>query len=129
VTDLTRAVSLYKRWHHEAPRATGRFTLKPPRALARVGVVEFIGYLTHHRGKLVFYYHEFAPGSRPVMYANTKLNQFYLLKGRFKMTDRGITDLDANGRALDPPQRYKVVPASRALNPRRPNLTQRASRP
>jgi hypothetical protein len=73
-----------------------------------MGVCEFIGYMTTHQGRPALYVHHFAPGSRPAMYAGTRRNELYLVGGRFHVTGRGITDLDARGREIDYTPRYDV---------------------
>lgn len=80
-----------------------------PRAVARMGPVEFIGYMTTHKGKSALYIHHFAPGSRPLMYAGPRRNQLYLIGGRFKVTARGITDMNARGRTIDYTPRFDVT--------------------
>ena len=62
--------------------------------------------MTSHRRKVVLYVHDFAPGSRPTIFAGAGRNQLYLFDGRFKVTARGITDLDARGREIDYSPRY-----------------------
>lgn len=75
-----------------------------------MGHVEFIGYVTTHRGKTHLYIHEFAPGSRPLMTAGPHRNQLLLIGGRYRVTSRGIVDLDARGRPVkEGPSRYKVL--------------------
>lgn len=108
--DLRRATKLYKAFRETAPRNTRRVTVRVPKgkALARMGVCEFIGYMTTHQGRPALYVHHFAPGSRPAMYAGTSRNELYLVGGRFHVTGRGITDLDARGREIDYKPRYDV---------------------
>jgi hypothetical protein len=65
-----------------------------------MGRVDFIGYTTTHEGKTVAYKHTFAAGSRPILAAGTRRGQLYLIKGRFRVTGRGIVDLDAKGREI-----------------------------
>jgi len=81
-----------------------------PKAVAVIGDVEFIGYVTTHRGRTHLYIHEFAPGSRPRMAAGTGRGQLYLVGGRYRVTSRGIVDVDSRGRAiLERAPRYKVM--------------------
>jgi hypothetical protein len=69
--------------------------------------------MTTHNGKPALYVHHFAPGSRPALYAGTNRNELALVGGRFHVTGRGITDLDANGRETDYTPRYSVNPRRR----------------
>jgi len=105
--DLRRAVRLYRAFREANPPRARRVSLEIPKAVARVGTVEFIGYMTTHKGKVHLYVHDFAPGSRPALYAGTRRNQLYLFNGRFKVTSRGITDLDSAGRVVDYSPRYE----------------------
>lgn len=80
-----------------------------------LGHVELICYVTTHGKKrtVVPYKHEWAKGSRPLLCATGRRGELFLLCGRFKVTGRGITDLDANGRVIDARPRYKVTMRSR----------------
>ena len=96
----------------EAPGTRERervFDLDLPTAAASIGHVEFIGYVTTHRGRTFLYIHEFAEGSRPRLAAGRRRGQLFLVGGRYKFTRRGITDLDPSGRPIDAPSRYKVT--------------------
>jgi len=107
--DERAARSLYRAFREDKPGRSRRVGIDVPRAAAVVGQVEFIGYVTTHRGKSYLYLHEFAEGSRPMMVAGKRRGQLFLVGGRFKFTARGITDLNAAGQAIDAPSRYKVV--------------------
>ena len=106
---LSRVARLYKSFREAPAKRAREVFFNPPRAAAVMGHVEFIGYVTSHAGKTHLYIHEFAEGSRPMMAAGTGRNQLLLVGGRYKVTSRGITDLDPNGRAIDAPSRYKVT--------------------
>lgn len=111
--ELQRAVRLYRAFREADPSRARRVQVSLPKAVARVGTVEFIGYMTTHRGKVHLYVHDFAPGSRPSLYAGTRRNQLYLFNGRFKVTSRGITDMDSHGRVVDYTPRYEHKPRPR----------------
>jgi hypothetical protein len=104
--DLTLAKRIYRQFREADPTHARRVAVSLPRAVAHIGTVEFVGYMTTHRGKVHLYVHDFAPGSRPALYAGTRRNQLYLFGGRFKVTARGITDLDARGRVTEYTPRY-----------------------
>lgn len=106
--DLTRARRLYKAFREEEPTRARRATVRVPRAAAIMGPCEFIGYVTTHRGELALYIHEFAPGSRPMLAAGARRGELLLVGGRYKVTGRGITDLDAAGRIVHARRRYDV---------------------
>jgi len=117
--DVTRAAALYRAFREAAPKTARKYTTRPPKALARLGTVEFVGYLTTHAGQVALYVHYFAPASRPGLYATTGRSELYLLGGRFKATAAGITDLDANGRIVDFRPRFEVIEKDRLHNKRR----------
>ncbi len=109
-TDEVAARKLYTAFRETPVRFTRRVTVRAPKgkALARMGVVEFIGYMTTHKGQPALYVHHWAPGSRPALYAGTRRNELYLVGGRYHVTGLGITDLDASGRKTDYTPRYNV---------------------
>jgi len=113
-----RTLKLYRDFRESEP--VGMFVRRRyPRTLARMGVCEFIGYMTTHGGKTALYVHHFAPGSRPSLYAGAGRNQLFLMGGRFTVTDRGITDIDAHGKPTDYTPRYHVSAVNRRQGRRR----------
>lgn len=108
MSDLKRAKKLYEQFR-EAPAQKARtLRYKVPAAAAVMGHCEFIGYRTSHGGKLALYIHEFAPGSRPLLAAGPDHSQLLLVGGRFKVTELGITDLNAKGRVVRARRQYVV---------------------
>ena len=107
--DTRRAAQLYRAFREEPPRRARSVSLDVPRAVAVMGPCEFIGYVTTHGGRTSVYIHEFAAGSRPLMAAGPKRNQLILVGGRYRVTAHGIVDLDARGRPVRAPHRYKVI--------------------
>lgn len=112
MSELRRAVKLYRDFREAAPKRARRVSAATPRALARMGILEFVGYMTTHAGKPALYVHYFAPGSRPALYAGVHRNQLALHGGRYRVTGRGITDLDSRGAEVDYTPRYVTVLAS-----------------
>lgn len=108
--ELAGARGLYRAFREEEPdpRRARKIAFKVTRAAATMGPVEFIGYVTTHRGEPALYIHEFAPGSRPMLAAGPGRGELYLVGGRYKVTGRGITDLDAAGRIVHARRRYTV---------------------
>lgn len=106
--DLTRTAGLYRAFREAHPANAQRYPFRKPKALARLGTVEFVGYMTTHGGRVALYVHYFAPGSRPGLYATTGRSELYLLGGRFSATGLGITDTDINGRVVDYRPRFEV---------------------
>ena len=107
--ELARARSLYRAFREDEPRRVRRVTVDMPRAVAVMGHVEFVGYMTTHKGRTHLYVHEFAAGSRPLLCAGKGKGQLYMLLGRFKVTGRGITDTDAGGRIVHARRRYQIT--------------------
>ncbi len=97
---LQKAKRLYRNFREAEPTRVKRVTVSLPRALAVVGRVSAIEYDTTHGGSLKLYRHVFAAGSRPLLAAGPSDGQLYLLKGRFRVTARGIVDLDSKRREL-----------------------------
>ncbi len=108
--DLREAERLYRQFREARPQRARKVNVKMPKALAEMGIVEFIGYTTTHGGKAKSYIHEFAAGSRPKLFAGTGRGQLYLIGGRFKVTQLGITDLDRAGRTVHAKRRFNVTP-------------------
>lgn len=72
-----------------------------PKAVMVMGTVELIAYRTSHGRQIVPRYHEFAPGSKPLLCAGKHPGQLFILGPGFKVTARGIVDIDRNGRLRD----------------------------
>lgn len=107
--EISSAERLYRQFREAAPSSARRVRVRIPKALARMGTCEFVGYLTTHKGKAALYVHYFAPGSRPGLYANTGRGQLFLIGGRFRVSERGITDQDIRGRDIDYTPRYRTI--------------------
>jgi hypothetical protein len=106
--DLRSNASLYEGFREEPVQRVRRVNFDVPKALAVMGQVEFLGYMTTHAGKTHLYVHQFAQGSRPTFAAGTRRNQAFLIGGRYRVTDRGIVDFDAAGREVRARDRYKI---------------------
>lgn len=104
------AFKLAEEFREKTPTRVKRISYRVPSALMIMGHIEFIGYRTTHGGELVLYKHEFSPGSRPHLAAGSKRNQLFIVGGRYRVTDRGIVDLDARGRELDNPEHGEDLP-------------------
>lgn len=100
--EIDAARGLQRAFREAEPSGVKRMSPpKIPRALANLGHVDFIGYTTSHNGKPTLYTHVFNSGSRPMLGAGTKRGQLYFVGGRYRVTPRGIVDLDASGRQID----------------------------
>lgn len=108
--DFRGAFKLHSVFREAIPKKARVVTLKLPKAAAVIGVVEFIGYRTTHKGVAHLYKHDFAPGSRPTLASGSKRNQLVLVGGRYHVTDRGIVDLDAQGEEIDEESHGRDLP-------------------
>jgi len=98
--EIEAAGRLHLAFRDEPARGTKSMTIDFPRAVVNMGQVDFIGYTTKQAGKKVSYRHDFAAGSRPLLLASTKQGQLILI-GRFRVTGRGVVDLDEQRREID----------------------------
>ncbi len=94
------AIALFRDFRERDPKKLDVFDVEWPHAVAVLGNCEMIGYRTSHNRKTVLYTHDFEPGSQPLLCAGTGDNQLYLFGGRYRVTDRGIVDLDARLREI-----------------------------
>lgn len=106
--DIRSSAALYKEFREESAERARRVDFKVPHAVAVMGQVEFIGYMTTHAGRTHLYVHQFAPGSRPILGAGKGRNQAFLIGGRYRVTDRGIVDFGPSGREVRARDRYKI---------------------
>ncbi len=98
---LKNAVGLYRKFREADPKRARRVTVKLPEAVMVMGRVSAVEYETTHKGVAHKYRHDFVPGSRPLITASSRKNGLYLHGGRYHVTDRGIVDLDAQGREVE----------------------------
>lgn len=99
--DVDKALKLYQEFREETPRRGRTVEYEVPTVLMVMGNIRFIGYDTTRDGKTELYKHDFAPGSRPVLCADGKTGQLFIIEGRYHVTPRGIVDLDGRGREID----------------------------
>lgn len=95
---------LYRGFREAKPSRTVRVAFVMPKALFAMGTVDAIEYTTTHgsgsKRRAQPYRHDFAPGSKPLLIAGTQEGQLFLLRGRFKVTARGIVDLSPRRRQI-----------------------------
>lgn len=96
------AAKLWQAFRETRPGRTKRIKIEWPKALMVMGTVRLIAYDTTHGGKYAPYEHEFAPGSRPLLCAGVKTGQLFLIGHHFRVTARGVVDIDGSGR----PRKY-----------------------
>lgn len=99
--DLKKAAKLYEEFRETKPKRGRVVEFEMPKALMIMGNVLNISYDTTRRGKTELYKHDFAPGSRPLLCADGKTGKLFLVEGRYRVTERGIVDLDAKGSEID----------------------------
>jgi hypothetical protein len=99
--DVKKAAKLYQEFREAKPKRGRVVEMELPKTLMIMGNVQFVGYDTTRRGKTELYKHDFAPGSRPLICADPKSGQLFLIGGRYHVTERGIVDIDARGKEID----------------------------
>jgi hypothetical protein len=92
------ARELWEEFRETRPGRSKRIPIQWPKVLMVMGVVRRIDYDTTHGGKFAPYKHLFAPGSRPLLCAGKKRGQLFLIGHNFRVTRRGIVDVDGAGR-------------------------------
>lgn len=90
MTDLDKVKRLYRSFTGREPTRVKRVaTPRIPKALMVLGYCDFIGYTIPGGSR---FKHNFATGSRPLLCSDGK--KLYLIHGRYRVTSRGIVDLD-----------------------------------
>lgn len=90
-----KAEAIYRGFREREPTRYGSVTLPNPKALAVLGYASAIEYETT-RGAAQGYRHKFHVSARPLLATDGR--NLYLIKGKFRVTSRGIVDLTRNGR-------------------------------
>jgi hypothetical protein len=99
--DINKAYKLYREFR-ESPPDRGRVVeFEMPRTLMVMGNVKAIEYDTTRGRALELYRHDFAAGSRPLLCADAATGALFFIEGRYRVTKRGIVDLDPNGKEID----------------------------
>lgn len=96
-----KAKRLFRGFRETEPTRAKRVAFKVPRSLTVMGRVTFIGYTTTIGREARAYKHDFAAGSRPLLCADPESGKVFLIGGRYRVTSRGIVDLDAKRRELE----------------------------
>jgi len=91
------AEELWEEFRESRPGRSQRIPIQWPKALMVMGTVRAITYDTTHDNQYVPYKHVFARGSRPLLCAGKKRGQLFLIGSNFKVTRRGIVDVDDRG--------------------------------
>lgn len=99
--DLKKAYKLYREFREEVPKRGRKIEFELPQVVMIMGNIRAISYDTTRSGKTELYKHDFAAGSRPLLCADGKTGQLFIIEGRYHVTPRGIVDLDAKGREIE----------------------------
>jgi hypothetical protein len=99
--DVEKAIKLYQEFREEPPKRGRVIEFSMPKTVMVMGNINAIEYDTTRRNKVEKYRHDFNPGSRPLLCADAKTGQLFVIEGRYHVTERGIVDLDNKGRELD----------------------------
>lgn len=100
---IRAAIQLYRDFRERVPKRIRMLDFEVPQAVMVIGHVDEILYTTTHGKKVVSYRHPFQDGSRPLLCASSDGRQLMLFGGRYKFTDRGIVDRDAEGNLVFDP--------------------------
>lgn len=100
---IRAAIQLFEDFRERRPKRIKVVNVEWPTAVMVIGHVDEIYYTTTHGKKVVSYRHPFQAGSRPLLCSSADGSQLVLLGGRYKFTDRGIVDRDADGNLVFDP--------------------------
>lgn len=95
--DIDKALKLYREFREETPRRGRSIEFVLPKAVMIMGNLRAVEYDTTRSRKTELYRHDFTPGSRPLLCADGKTGQLFIVEGRYHVTERGIVDLDGKG--------------------------------
>lgn len=99
--DVDKALKLYQEFREAPPKRGRRIEFEMPQVVMVMGNIMAIEYDTTRGRKTEKYRHDFAPGSRPILAADGKTGQLFIIEGRYHVTPRGIVDIDARGKEID----------------------------
>jgi len=93
---FARAEKGFRDFTGDKPRKVSKARL-PDRDVAawKMGKLEGVAYEAVRDGVREKYFHEFAKHARPDLVAQDDGKQLYIVGGRYKVTDRGVTDMPA----------------------------------
>jgi hypothetical protein len=99
--DIAKAYKLYADFREEPPKRGRVLEFEMPKTLMVMGYLHDIGYDTTRQSTTEKYRHKFSPGSRPLLCADAATGALFIIEGRYRVTERGIVDIDAKGNELD----------------------------
>lgn len=97
-SDAARAKARYTRFTGHDAEYMGSISVPPiPKALACIGGVHAIEYVTMRDGKIQTFRHVFAVKDAPLLGISPDGKQIHLVGGEYTFTDRGIVDKSYKG--------------------------------
>jgi hypothetical protein len=88
-----KAASLYQRFTKQKAEPFGYAELPdPPKAGAIMGYCDAIEYTTQRKGQVQLFRHKFHQADAPLLVVGPTGTPIIMLGGRYRWTDRGITD-------------------------------------
>lgn len=87
-----RGGRLFQSFREENPEKVREVGFVVPDVMIEIGCLDTVEYTTRRGGKVEHYRHEFAEKSRPVLAVSDDGKQLMIIGGRYKFTERGITD-------------------------------------
>lgn len=99
--DYEKAFKLYEEFRESVPRRGREIEFDMPTVVMVMGNLVEVKYDTTRGRKTEKYHHTFAAGSRPLLCADGKTGQLFIVEGRYHVTPRGIVDLDSKGQEID----------------------------
>lgn len=89
-----KAAALYEAFHEGPPTDGVMVNIPiPPKTVWQLGRVISIAYEARIEGELVSFEHEFKARSAPHLAVSSDGKSMFLAGGKFRVTERGITDI------------------------------------
>ena len=96
--ELDAAAALQESFNGHPPRLVRNLTIpKPPRIVARIGLLRAVIYDAVRGGRSETYIHKFRKQARPTFAVSHDGRQLFMIGGSYNFTDRGIVDTDTRG--------------------------------
>lgn len=106
---VRRAAKLFRGFRLRGPRSIQAVRVELPEAAIVMGKVRGIAYEMPRGRRHVLYWHEFAKGSEPTLSAGPDRCGLVLIGGNYRVTYRGIVDLQRSGREASHPRSLDLV--------------------
>jgi alanine racemase len=94
VSQESKAKKLYTGFHEEPPEGGRKVNIPTaPAVVWELGKVLSIAYETNVNGETISYEHEFRASSAPHIAVSPDGKAMFFADGKYKVTERGITDI------------------------------------